>query len=88
MDYVLAEGKRICSGVTGNTTAKITAQHGLLYRRIVPGAGREKARLYLEANRKAVEMYTRLCRTIDCDFDQHRSYVIARSVHHSLTVCM
>ena len=31
VDYMLAEGRAICSGITKNTTAKITAQHGLIY---------------------------------------------------------
>lgn len=30
--YALVEKGRICSGTTGNTTAKITYQHGLIYR--------------------------------------------------------
>ena len=31
VDYCLLEKDRICQGVTGYTTAKITAQHGLIY---------------------------------------------------------
>ena len=31
VDYCLLEADTICSGVTGNTTAKITSQHGLIY---------------------------------------------------------
>lgn len=48
--YVLVEGRRICSGTTQNTTAKITAQHGLNYHKLLKGAGLEKARDYLNAN--------------------------------------
>ena len=50
VDYVLVEKDRICGGVTGNTTAKITAQHGLIYQKIKKSGGVEKARKYLEAN--------------------------------------
>lgn len=32
--YVLVDKGRICSGITHNTTAKITAQHGLIYHKI------------------------------------------------------
>ena len=31
VDYILTEGNTICHGATGNTTAKITSQHGLIY---------------------------------------------------------
>ena len=31
IDYVLVEGDTIASGITKNTTAKITSQHGLVY---------------------------------------------------------
>src|SRR5213078_2173900 len=31
LDVVLLEGDRVCRGATGNTTAKITAGHNLVY---------------------------------------------------------
>lgn len=74
-DYVLVEADRICSGATKNTTAKITAQHGLIYDRLIREFGVEKARLYLEANRAALERYRALCRTISCDFEEKDAFV-------------
>lgn len=50
-DCALVEADRLCGGVTGNTTAKLTFQHGLIYSRLLREFGPEKARLYLEANR-------------------------------------
>ena len=44
---VVAEASRICSGATKNTTAKITAHHGLIYSRLLREKGEEKARMYL-----------------------------------------
>ena len=35
VDYILAEAGNICGGLTGNTTAKITSQHGLIYDRMI-----------------------------------------------------
>ena len=35
IDCVVVEADRICRGVTGNTTAKITLQHGLIYDKII-----------------------------------------------------
>lgn len=75
VNYLLAERGRICSGITANTTAKITAQHGLLYAKLLKSAGQEKAGCYLAANQKAVETYFELCRNIDCDFEEKTAYV-------------
>ena len=75
VDYILAEGRSICSGTTKNTTAKITAQHGLIYHKLLKSAGAEKAALYLQANQDSVKKYAELCREIDCDFQWKTSYV-------------
>lgn len=75
IDYLLVEGKTICSGVTENTTAKITSQHGLIYDELVKKTGIEKARMYLEANQNSVKKYFGLCAEIDCDFEIKPSYV-------------
>lgn len=75
MDYILAEAETICSGVTKNTTAKITAQHGLIYHKLLKGAGLEKARLYLTANQQALAQYKALCRDMDCGFEEKDAYV-------------
>ena len=69
-DCALVEADRICGGTTMNTTAKVTAQHGLIYSKLLREFGPEKARLYLEANRGALGKYRELCRGIDCDFEE------------------
>ncbi len=73
--YILAEKGRICGGVTGNTTAKITFQHGLIYDKIFRSAGAEKAGMYLAANKAAFEKYAELCRDIDCNYEVKDNYV-------------
>ena len=75
VEYILAEAGKICSGVTQNTTAKITAQHGLIYNKILKSRGLEAAAMYLHANLAAVEKYGELCAEIDCDFERKTSYV-------------
>lgn len=75
IDYLLVEGNTIASGITMNTTAKITAQHSLLYQKLLQFPGEKKAQLYLEANQKAVEKYAHLCRDIPCDFEEKTAYV-------------
>lgn len=75
VDYLLAEGRSICSGVTKNTTAKLTVQHGLIYADLLESAGEEKAKMYLDANRQALDKYFALCKNIDCDFEEKSNYV-------------
>ena len=78
VDYVLCEAGTVCSGITGNTTAKITAQHGLIYNKILKGMGLEAAAMYLHANLAAVEKFAELCTEIDCNFERKTSYVYSK----------
>lgn len=75
VDCILAEASTICSGITKNTTAKITAQHGAVYEKLIRQFGEEKAKMYLDANCMAVEKYRILCRDIDCSFEDIDSFV-------------
>lgn len=75
VEYVLVEGKTICAGITQSTTAKLSAAHGLIYDRLLRQEGKEKAKLYLEANQRAVQKYAELCKGIDCNFEEKKSYV-------------
>jgi len=79
IDYILVEGDKIASGITKNTTAKITSQHGMIYSKLVRSAGYEKARMYFEANQKAVSEYEKICRDIDCDFEKRASYIYSKT---------
>lgn len=73
INYVLVEADRICRGVTKNTTAKITSQHGLIYSKLVKGFGLEKTKMYLDANEKAIKMYAKLCNEINCDYKEEQA---------------
>lgn len=75
VDYALAEAETICGGITKNTTAKLTSQHGLIYHKLIRTYGVERAGLYLEANEAALSAYRALCSRIDCDFEEKPSYV-------------
>lgn len=77
--YVLAEAERLCSGITGSTTAKITVQHGLIYDRLIREFGLERAGGYLRANEAALQKYRELCRGMDCGFEEKAACVYARS---------
>lgn len=75
--YILVEKDRICGGTTGNTTAKITFQHGLCYHKMLRSNGLERADMYLQANRMAFGKYAALCREIDCGYEIKNNYVYA-----------
>lgn len=75
VETVLVEADELGGGITGNTTAKITSQHGLLYDKLTRTMGRETARLYLQANEQALQTYRELCQTIDCDFEEQDAFV-------------
>lgn len=75
VDYILVEGKTIGNGITKNTTAKVTSQHGLIYDNLIKKAGINQAAMYLNANQTALETYRQLCKEIDCDFEEKDAYV-------------
>lgn len=75
VECMVVEAARVCSGVTGNTTAKITAQHGLIYDKLTKWMGKEGAEEYFKANQRAVEEYRTLSKTIDCGFEESSAYV-------------
>ena len=85
IDCVIAEKGRICSGVTGNTTAKITSQHGAIYAKLLKNIGAENARKYLLANENALKQYEKMSRKIDCDFENKDSFVYSLNDKKKLT---
>ncbi|HOQ14316.1 MAG TPA: FAD-binding oxidoreductase, partial [Bacillota bacterium] len=78
VDYVLVEANRVCSGITKNTTAKITSQHGFIYEKLIRQFGEDTARLYLRANEEAVDSYRKLCENIDCHFEEKDNIIYSR----------
>jgi len=75
INYTLVEADTILSGITKNTTAKITSQHGLIYHKIMKKYGMDAAGYYLEANEAALWEYRRLAKEILCDFAEETNYV-------------
>jgi len=74
---IVVEAKRIGEGVTQNTTAKITAQHGLIYADLIARFGTERARQYYDANIRAIAHYRDLADRIPCDLENKTAYVYA-----------
>jgi glycine/D-amino acid oxidase-like deaminating enzyme/nitrite reductase/ring-hydroxylating ferredoxin subunit len=73
----VVEAARILEGVTGNTTAKVTASHGRLYAYLVDKFGAGKARLYAESQQAALEHIARTVaeEDVDCDFVRTDSWI-------------
>lgn len=78
---VLLEREKLSMKTTGNTTAKITSQHGLFYKYLVDNYGKEYAKNYYEANQGAIENIAKIIEEEDikCDFGRQDSYVFTRS---------
>lgn len=74
---VVLEADRIASGQTRNTTAKLTSQHGMIYRKLAQTLGMDAARQYAAANEAALAEFRRMIaeRQIDCDFETQDAYV-------------
>lgn len=74
---VLLEKNRIVENTTGNTTAKLTSQHYLLYSELVQEHGAETAKTYADANEQAINDIEQLAQKlgIDCDFIRTDAFV-------------
>jgi glycine/D-amino acid oxidase-like deaminating enzyme/nitrite reductase/ring-hydroxylating ferredoxin subunit len=81
----LLEAGRILNGTTGHTTAKITAQHDLIYDEFIHHFGEEKARLYYEANRDALQFIKQTVQDnqIRCDFSEQDAYIYTNSDNYT-----
>ena len=77
----ILEAGSILSGTTGHTTAKITAQHGLIYDELINHFGLEKAALYYNSANESLEFIRKIVKEkqIDCDFIQEDAMIYATS---------
>jgi len=75
VDYILLEKNRIGGGITKNTTAKITSQHGLIYHKMLKSIGINKTKMHLDANNLALDEYRKICKYIECDFEEKDNYI-------------
>ena len=75
VDCILCEAGEISAGVTENTTAKVTVQHGLIYDKLLCRMGKHKAQGYLLAQKEALSEYENLSKSYFFDFEKRDSYV-------------
>lgn len=76
-NVVIIDKGRIGSGVSKNTTAKITFQHGLIYHKMLTTMGFEKTKMFYQANQHALDEIVKLINkeNIDCDLKIEDAYV-------------
>ena len=79
LKVAVIEAGEVLNGTTGHTTAKITAQHDLIYDEYIHNIGRSNARLYYEANTQALNFIKETVdqHKIECDFSQQDAYIYA-----------
>ncbi len=78
IDSVVVEKDRVCSGTTAGTTAKITAQHGFCYQKILNTYSETYASMYYTANSLAVKQLKDLCRQADCAAESKTNFVYSQ----------
>ncbi|WP_044162549.1 FAD-dependent oxidoreductase [Virgibacillus sp. MSP4-1] len=81
MKVVILEASNILNGTTGHTTAKITAQHDIIYDELIQHFGLDKAHDYYEANMRAKTFMEDTIKEhdIDCDYKEQDAIIYATS---------
>ena len=79
-NVVLLEKDKVCEKTSGNTTAKITSQHGLFYNYLLQSDGLEFAKKYYEANENSIKNIENIVKNenIDCDFEKQDAYIFTQ----------
>lgn len=77
INIAILEANHIGHGTSGYTTAKITSQHELIYKKIQKQMGKELAKQYAVANETAIGEIKKITREnkIECDYISQSAYV-------------
>ncbi|WP_240468643.1 FAD-dependent oxidoreductase [Gracilibacillus sp. YIM 98692] len=69
---IVIDRDKVANGTTGNTTAKVTAQHGIIYDEFIQHFGEEKALQYYRSQIDAIELIQSLVQDhdIDCQLEE------------------
>nr|WP_295972142.1 FAD-dependent oxidoreductase [uncultured Bacillus sp.] len=79
LNVAIFEAGNILNGTTGHTTAKVTAQHGLIYDELIQHFGEERAGLYFQAADSSMHWIANTIqeKNIDCDFSTEDAFLYA-----------
>lgn len=77
---VIIERDKLAEKTTGNTTAKITSQHGLFYDYLIENYGINFAKKYYMANEESIRNIENIIKeeNIDCDLESQDAYVFTQ----------
>ncbi|WP_248548955.1 FAD-dependent oxidoreductase [Paenibacillus odorifer] len=80
----LLEAGEILSGTTGFTSAKISAQHGLIYHHLIKHFGQEQARLYYRSNSEAMNWIQNTAEELEvsCGMKHEAAFLYADAEDH------
>lgn len=81
LKIVLVDAGKLIDGTTGYTTAKVTAQHGLVYNYIKSHFDLETAKNYYEFNNQAMKLIDEIIynENIDCDYSIEDAVIYSTS---------
>lgn len=84
LSVAVLESDRIAAGVTGHTTAKLSALHGLRYGWLRATRGAEGARQYALSQQGAIEHLAAVAAelNVDCELERLPAYIYVESADH------
>ncbi|MDQ2678556.1 MAG: FAD-dependent oxidoreductase [Actinomycetota bacterium] len=84
----IVEARSVAAGVTGSSTAKVSALHGATYHRLARRRGPDVAAVYARANQAGIEQYERLIREhgIDCGWSRLDAVTYTADAEQSDTI--
>ena len=79
---VVLEALAVGRQVTARSTAKVTSQHGLIYRTLIRNFGDDNAQRYAQANQEAIEYIAAVVakKNIECGFERLPAYVYTQDL--------
>lgn len=85
LNVAILEAGNLLNGTTGHTTAKVTAQHGLIYDEFIQHFGEEKAKLYYQSADRSLQFVKKMIQEkgIDCDYSVEDAYLYSTTQEYS-----
>ncbi|WP_042223648.1 FAD-dependent oxidoreductase [Oceanobacillus manasiensis] len=83
-EVALLEARELFSGTSGFTTAKLTAQHNLIYDELINRYGQESAKQFYQANMEGIASIKELSDQygIDCELEEREAFVYTQKMQN------